>query len=103
MIWRRRGISLTPSPWFSVGQRCPFLLFLLPSEVVVHDVVEPTIPRKELEYRQPRDVEPDADCPDALAEAVWNALDPDNRVSLYTAAVDLATGKIESKIINANK
>ncbi|MBR5708259.1 MAG: inosine monophosphate cyclohydrolase [Oscillospiraceae bacterium] len=52
---------------------------------------------------EPRDVEPDADGPVALAAAVWNALDPDNRVSLYAAAVDLATGKIESKIINAHK
>ena len=52
---------------------------------------------------EPRDVEPDADGPDALADAVWNALNADNRVSLYAAAVDLATGKIESKIINANK
>ena len=52
---------------------------------------------------EPKEVEMDADCPEKLAEAVWNALDKDNRVSLYAAAVDLATGEIKSAIINANK
>lgn len=52
---------------------------------------------------EPKEVEIDIDEPAALADAVWNALDADNRVSLYAAAVDIASGRIESAIINANK
>lgn len=52
---------------------------------------------------EPRKVEIDISEPAALADSVWNALDKDNRVSLYTARIELATGKIESAIINANK
>lgn len=52
---------------------------------------------------EPKEVEIDIDEPAALADAVWNALDADNRVSLYAAAVDIASGRIESAIINRNK
>jgi IMP cyclohydrolase len=37
---------------------------------------------------------------DALAGAVWNALDKDNRVSLFAMRKDFNTGAIESRIIN---
>ncbi len=52
---------------------------------------------------EPKEVEIDIDEPAALADAVWNALDSDNRVSLYAAAIDIASGRIESAIINRNK
>lgn len=34
---------------------------------------------------------------------VWNALDPDNKVSLYVEYIDLATGESEYRIINRNE
>ena len=39
---------------------------------------------------------------DEMTEKLWNALDRDNRVSLWTETVDLATGARESRIINRN-
>ena len=39
---------------------------------------------------------------DALTNWLWNALDAHNRVSLWTMAVDLATGARESRIVNQN-
>ena len=37
---------------------------------------------------------------DEMTEKLWSALDRDNRVSLWTETVDLATGARESRIIN---
>lgn len=39
---------------------------------------------------------------DALTDGIWNALNADNRVSLWTEVVDVATGACESRIINRN-
>ncbi len=39
---------------------------------------------------------------DALTEGLWNALDADNRVSLWTMTVDLTTGDRQSRIVNRN-
>ena len=39
---------------------------------------------------------------DEMTEKLWSALDRDNRVSLWTETVDLATGERESRIINRN-
>ena len=39
---------------------------------------------------------------DDLAETAWEALDKDNRVSLYAEILDPATGHRESRIINAH-
>ena len=39
---------------------------------------------------------------DEMTEKLWSALDRDNRVSLWTETVDLATGARESRIINRN-
>ncbi len=44
-----------------------------------------------------------SDDPDAFAREVWDALDKDNRISLYVCFTDLATGKTEDRIINQNK
>lgn len=40
---------------------------------------------------------------DAFAEAVWNALDAENKVSLFVRFIDIASGGCETRIINKNK
>ncbi|MBQ3416730.1 MAG: IMP cyclohydrolase [Ruminococcus sp.] len=40
---------------------------------------------------------------DAFTEKLWNALDEDNKISLYVRYTDLATGNFEDKIINKNQ
>ena len=40
---------------------------------------------------------------DAFADKLWNALDADNKISLYVRFIDLATGKEENRLINKNK
>lgn len=44
----------------------------------------------------PNDVE-------AFADEIWNALDENNKISLYVRAVDLATGDEKNILINKNK
>ena len=39
---------------------------------------------------------------DSIAEAIWNGLNADNRVSLWVCTRDLATGETQQKIINRN-
>ena len=38
----------------------------------------------------------------AFSDAIWASLNPDNKVSLWTRSIDLATGKTESRIYNKN-
>ena len=40
---------------------------------------------------------------DAFAEKLWNALDENNKISLYVRTVDLQTGAVENRMINKNK
>lgn len=40
---------------------------------------------------------------DEFTATVWNALNADNRVSLFTRFIDIETGKTESRIVNKNK
>ncbi len=40
---------------------------------------------------------------DAFTDALWNALDADNKISLYVRYTDLASGKEENRLINKNK
>ncbi len=40
---------------------------------------------------------------DEFAGKIWNNLDADNKISLYVRYTDLATGEINSKIINKNR
>ncbi len=40
---------------------------------------------------------------DTFTENVWNALNADNKVSLYTRFIDLATGAFEDRIVNKNQ
>lgn len=39
---------------------------------------------------------------DEMTEGIWNSLNADNRVSLWTETVDLATGERQSRIVNRN-
>lgn len=45
---------------------------------------------------------PDMDI-DAFTKFVWDNLNADNKVSLFTRYIDLETGKYESRIVNKNK
>jgi hypothetical protein len=38
----------------------------------------------------------------SFADALWESLNADNKVSLFTRYVDIATGKSETAIINKN-
>ena len=40
---------------------------------------------------------------DEFTEMVWNNLNEDNKVSLYTKFIDIKTGKSETRIVNKNK
>lgn len=40
---------------------------------------------------------------DAWTADIWNALDGNNKISLYVRFVDLATGQVENRMINRNK
>ena len=40
---------------------------------------------------------------DEFAKAVWENLNPDNKVSLFVRYIDIATGAYESRIVNKNK
>lgn len=40
---------------------------------------------------------------DAFTTDIWNALDEDNKISLYVRYIDLATGEEENRMINRNK
>ena len=40
---------------------------------------------------------------DEFTDMVWNALDADNKVSLFVRFIDIATGEKETRIVNKNK
>ena len=40
--------------------------------------------------------------PDVFARELWEALDPENRISLWVRAVNLRTGETEERLINQN-
>ncbi len=40
---------------------------------------------------------------DAMTETIWNYLNKDNKVSLWTETVDLKTGACDSRIVNCNE
>lgn len=40
---------------------------------------------------------------DAFADCIWKNLNENNKISLYVRYVDLASGKVESRMINKNK
>ncbi len=42
-------------------------------------------------------------CIDKFTETLWNALNEENKISLYVRYVDLETGECENRLINKNK
>lgn len=44
-----------------------------------------------------------ADDIDEMTETIWNALDEDNKISLYVRYTNLKTGDVENRLINKNK
>ena len=40
---------------------------------------------------------------DTFTNEIWNALNEDNKISLYVRYVNLSTGKVENRMINKNK
>ncbi|MBC5788479.1 MULTISPECIES: IMP cyclohydrolase [Clostridiaceae] len=40
---------------------------------------------------------------DTFTETIWNNLNQDNKVSLFTRFIDLKTGEIQTRIVNKNK
>lgn len=40
---------------------------------------------------------------DSFTDMVWNALNEDNKVSLFVRFIDIATGKYETRIVNKNQ
>ncbi|MCQ2463256.1 MAG: IMP cyclohydrolase [Clostridia bacterium] len=51
---------------------------------------------------EPERVAVDSDI-DAFTDKLWNALDENNKISLYVRYTDLETGKEENRLINKNK
>ena len=43
------------------------------------------------------------DCIDEMTESIWNALDANNKISLYVRYTDLAAGTYEDRLLNKNK
>ena len=43
------------------------------------------------------------DCIDTFTEKLWNALDEDNKISLYVRYIDLETGETENRLVNKNQ
>ncbi len=52
---------------------------------------------------EPTLVEIGSDDIDTFAQKIWNALNDDNKVSLFVRYIDIATNTAESRIINKNK
>ncbi|MBQ7825815.1 MAG: inosine monophosphate cyclohydrolase, partial [Clostridia bacterium] len=40
---------------------------------------------------------------DAFTDEIWNALDAENKISLYVRYTDLESGAVETRLINKNK
>ena len=42
-------------------------------------------------------------CINCFTKLLWDNLNADNKVSLYTAFIDLETGEMETRILNKNQ
>ena len=40
---------------------------------------------------------------DEFADRIWNALDEQNKISMYVRYIDLETGAVENRMVNKNK
>ena len=52
---------------------------------------------------EPKSVELPYACINCFTEALWNSLNEDNKVSLYTCFIDLETGERTERIVNKNQ
>lgn len=52
---------------------------------------------------EPVSVEIATDKIDELTDSIWNALNAENKISLFTRFIEIASGKFESRIMNKNK
>ena len=52
---------------------------------------------------EPTPVDISTDNIDEFTDIVWNALNDDNKVSLFTRFIDVETGTVETRIVNKNK
>jgi hypothetical protein len=52
---------------------------------------------------EPTPVTIDTDDLDEFTKTVWEALNDDNKVSLFTRFIDVETGKYETRIVNKNQ
>ena len=52
---------------------------------------------------EPKTVSLDYACINCFTKALWESLDPDNKVSLYTSFIDLQTGAATTKIVNKHQ
>ena len=52
---------------------------------------------------EPTPVEIATDDIDEFTNTVWNALNEDNKVSLFTRFIDVETGKVDTRIVNKNQ
>ena len=51
---------------------------------------------------EPKCVAIEADI-DSFTDMVWNALNQDNKVSLFVRFIDIETGRYETRIVNKNQ
>ena len=58
---------------------------------------------RDISSTQPTPVEIPTNDIDEFTDMVWNALNEDNKVSLFTRFINVETGKVESRIVNKNK
>ena len=52
---------------------------------------------------EPEKIAVDENDIDAFTDKIWNALNEDNKVSLFVRFIDIKTGKFETRIVNKNK
>lgn len=53
-------------------------------------------------YGEPKEIHI-ADNIDEFTNSIWNSLNADNKISLYVRYIDIATGNINTKVINKNQ
>ena len=51
---------------------------------------------------EPTPIEIDTNDIDEFTETIWNALNEENKVSLFTRFIDVESGEVESRIVNKN-
>lgn len=68
----------------------------------IHTYQENTDPLPSF-YGEPREIEVTAPNAKAMADEVWNALNADNKVSLFVRYIDLVSGETDTVIINKHE